>query len=195
MGKKLKGDLISTLFKNHYSFSLCKDLDQDPITQESAIFITKKILDNIPIQSMFHFIGDDDFISILISLVEPKIHPFVVDADKNLLNGINSISKLYKLKITTLHTDIKNKIQPNKPVMGFHCNPPYTENGITMFLKFGLKQLTNNGGIVSLAFGDSSIGNRYLYLQDFFTKNNLIVREISNDHITYPKIDHYPEYV
>ena len=192
--KVKKRDFVVDLFKKFQAFKVKSGFDQMPISQGSAIFVVRKILEKMPFNNSFLFIGDDDFISVILTLVSPKIECLVVDIDDQLLNCINSLASQFNLKIKTKKIDLtKNK----KPVLGgkftgFLTNPVYTL-GAREFIEFGKRQLGKDGGFGFLEMGDEAMGNRFLFLQDFFTKNNLIIEEIIPGKIYYPFISLYKE--
>lgn len=113
--KVKKRDFVVDLFKKFQAFKVKSGFDQMPISQGSAIFVVRKILEKMPFNNRFLFIGDDDFISVILTLVSPKIECLVVDIDDQLLNCINSLASQFNLKIKTKKIDLtKNK----KPVLG-----------------------------------------------------------------------------
>jgi len=185
---------VTSLFEKIKKFKIKPDYDQMPISAGSAIFLVQKILERLPLQKKFLFIGDDDFISIILSLAEPKIESKVIDLDEDLLSFVDNLALKFNLKIETERVDIEKKKSLKEKFSGFLISPVYTLEGTQEFLKYGVNQLAEEGGWVFLNLGDESIGNRYLFLQDFFTKQNLICREIVPKNIYYPfaKI-HYPE--
>lgn len=196
--KKLKikireNDFVISLFRKFKTFKVKRKWDQMPISQESAVFVIKKILDYIPLNKKFLFVGDDDFISVLLSLVDPSIESVVVDTDKKLLDCINSLALKFNLKIKTKKIDLRKQKKLGERFIGFLVNPIYTENGVKEFVKFGKNQLLKDGGMVFLEVGDESIGARFLSLQEFFTKNNLIMKELITEKIYYPYIMLYEE--
>jgi predicted methyltransferase len=198
IAKKLKikvkeKDFVISLFKKFKTFKVKGKWDQMPISQESAIFVVKKILEYIPLNKKFLFVGDDDFVSILLSLADSSIESMVVDADDEVLETVDSLAKKFKLKIKTKKVDIRKQKTLGEKFVGFLVNPIYTEDGVKEFIKFGKNQLSKDGGLAFLEVGNESIGNRFLFLQDFFTKNNLIIKEIITEKIYYPYIMLYKE--
>lgn len=163
-------------------------LDQLPISQSSAIFLAKKILERLPLFENFLLVGDDDLISLILTMVEPKISCYVVDLDESLLNFILGFSKKFGLKIKARKGNVLKKEKIEKYFVGFLTNPAYTEEGIKNFLEFGIYQLTKDGGVVFLELGDEAIGNRLLFLQSFFAQKNLLLREAILEKIYYPEI-------
>lgn len=179
---------VINLFKKFQDFKVKAKWDQMPISQGSAIFITEKILENIPLNKKFLFVGDDDFVSVILTLADSSIECKVVDIDEQLLECINLLSSKFNLKIETKKVDIRKEKVLGEKFIGFLTNPCYTEAGVKEFVKFGKNQLGRDGGIGFLEVGGEDIENRFLFLQDFFTKNNLIIEEIISKKIYYPYI-------
>lgn len=179
---------VINLFKKFQKFTVKTKWDQMPISAGSAFFVAERILKHLPIKGKFLLIGDDDFISVILTLVDPEIEVFVIDADEELLSCINNLSLKFNLKIETKKVDIRKEKDLGEKFVGFLCNPIYTEDGVKEFVKFGKNQLGKDGGLGFLEVGDESIGNRFLFLQDFFTKNNLVITEMIPNRIYYPYI-------
>lgn len=185
--KNLKRNhLVTDLFEDIYPFSPEPAFDQGPVSLESAIFIVKKILDHIPMAGRFLFIGDDDLISLILSIVEPQIRPVVIDIDRKLLEGIDRIAGRYNIPVTTGVRDVRKEPLRGYNFTGFHTHPPYIESAVKKFVDFGIKHIGMDGGLVSLAIGDLALGNRYLYLQRFFASRQLLIRECLKGAIYYP---------
>ena len=184
---------VINLFKKFQSFEVKAKWDQMPISQGSAIFTAYKILNRLPLNKKFLFIGDDDFISVILSLVEPKIESMVIDIDDSLLEAINLLAKKFDLKIETRKTDIRKEKFLREKFIGFLTNPVYTADGAKEFIKYGKNQLTKDGGFVFLELGDEAIGHRNLFLQEFFAKENLIIEEVLTNKIYYPYISLHKE--
>jgi predicted methyltransferase len=168
-------ETVISLFKKFQDFIVKAKWDQMPISAGSAIFVAKKILDYLPLNKKFLFIGDDDFISAILTLADENIECLVIDIDKQLLECINILARKFNLKIETKKVDIGKEKFLGEKFVGFLCNPTYTEEGVKKFVKYGISQLSNDGGVVFVEIGDEAIGNRFLFLQDFFTKENLII--------------------
>jgi len=175
-----------SLFEKLQDFKVKAKWDQMPISTGSAIFLVKKILDNLPLNKKFLFVGDDDFVSVILTLVDPDIECTVCDIDEQLLECINFLALKFNLKIETKKIDIRKEKFLGEKFIGFLTNPTYTEEGVKEFLKYGKNQLSKDGGVVFLEVGDEAIGNRFLFLQDFFVKENLIIEEVISNKIYYP---------
>jgi len=185
-----KKEKVSDFF---FSFKVKGQWDQMPISQESAVFVVKKILDYLPLNKKFLFIGDDDFISLFLSLVDPSIESMVVDIDEDLLEKIRNFSEKFNLKIETRKVDLLKTKNLGESFVGFLINPVYTLEGVQKFMSFGLSHFSLDGGYVFLELGDEAIGNRFLFFQDFFTKKNLILRELILKKVYYPQISLHKE--
>ncbi len=194
-GKKMKEKETVVSFINEFEkFEVKSELDQMPVSQSSAIFSVNKILDYIPLNKKFLFIGDDDFLSVFLSLADEKIESVVMDSDEDLLNVINNFALKFNLKIETRLIDTRKKTKPKESFVGFWCNPPYTEKGIKSFIEFGMNYLNKKGGNVFLAMGIENIGSRILFLQKYFNEKNLALSESISGRILYPYIDIHEEY-
>ncbi len=177
---------VTSFIKNFTDFRIKEKWDQMPLSQSSIILSVKKILKYIPLKGKFLLIGDDDFLSVFLALTNNEIKPVVVDADKNLLDCIDEIAKKLNLNIETHLINIKQGKKLKNDFVGFLCNPPYTEKGIKEFLKYGIKQLSENGGNVFLIMGTESIGNRMFFLQKYFTDKKLLILETIVSRLFYP---------
>lgn len=166
--------------------------DQLPISQGSALFLVEQLLGSLPLPGPFLFVGDDDFLSLLTSLVSPGFTATVADADDDVLSLVSRVAEQHSLPITTARADIRSP-KTLGSFIGFHVNPIYTETGVREFTAWGVKQLGPDGGLVSLVVGDESIGNRFLFLQEFFAEQRLILKELHKGAVSYPFIDLHNE--
>jgi hypothetical protein len=172
---------MSFRWKEHY--------DQQPISTISAISLLEKIFEYLPLEEKMLFIGDDDFISVLLGLVNPKIKITVVDIDDEVLNVIEKVSKKFQLHLDLKKIDVE-KGRMREKFISFLTNPPYTEDGVKTFVKFGISCLGKDGGVCFLEVGDESIGKRFLFLQEFFAKSGLWLNELLPGFISYPYVKH-----
>ena len=179
--------LIEKLAEERFEFK--PYLDQLPISIESAVTLISTIFRYYPFYDKFLFLGDDDFISILIKIVEPRFKPIVIDLDERILEIIKSIDE----DIEVARRDFRKKKKLDKEILGFCTNPPYNEKGIKTFLRYGLLNLDSLGGRIFLEFGDEAIGRKQLLLQKFFTRNNLEITDLVKGKINYPFMLMHPE--
>ncbi len=170
--------LFKTKIKAHY--------DQFPISVSSAIFLVSKILEYLPLYQKFLFVGDDDLISFYCCLADKNFKAKVIDIDEALLKKIDEISKKYNLKIELEKVDISKKKKLNENFVGFLTSPVYTYEGVKIFVNFAVNHLSKDGGYGFLNLSDEAIGNRYLFLEEFFNKKNLIIEEVIKGKIYYP---------
>lgn len=194
LGKRMIKDApVTDLFKEG-GFSLTTDFDQAPISQRSAIFVIHKILESLPLSKEFLFVGDDDFMSVMLCLADPSLEAVVIDADETLLSAIKKMAKTHDLKISPRLIDVRKPERVKGTFTGFLCNPPYTEKGAETFVRYGMKHLGPDGGFVFLEHGDDGVGNRYLFLQKFFSSKNMMIEEVFRDRILYPHLGVYEDY-
>lgn len=184
---KLKIKLDFKLPSNYpFKTKIKAKYDQFPISISSAIFLASKILEYLPLYKEFLFVGDDDLMSVYLCLADEKFRAQVVDIDEDLLKKIDEISKKFGLKIETKKVDIFKTRKLGKDFVGFSTSPVYTFEGVKAFIKFGVNQLGKDGGYCFLNLADEAIGNRYLFLEEFFAKKNLRIEEVIKGKIHYP---------
>lgn len=162
------------------------EYDQLPISISSAIFETSKILEYLPLYKKFLFVGDDDFASIYLSLTDEKIESIVIDIDEDLLEKIKKISEKFKLRIKTIKANVFKEKKLKERIVGFLTSPVYTFEGSKKFFKFGLSQFGRDGGFAFLNLADEAIGNRYIFLEEFFVQKRLKIEEVVKGKIFYP---------
>ena len=184
---------VINLFKKFKDFKVKGQWDQMPISVDSAFYVVEKILSKLPLNKKFLFVGDDDFVSVILTLADSSIECLAIDADKQLLDCIDVLAKRFKLKIKTKRVDLSKEKSLGEKFVGFLANPVYTEAGVKEFVKFGVSQLSKDGGFVFLEIGDEAIGNRFLFLQEFFSENNLVIDELITNKVYYPHILLYEE--
>jgi len=192
--RKLKINLHPQSPSNYiFGGKIVSSYDQLPISLSSAIFIVKKILEYLPLNKKFLFVGDDDFVSLYLCLTEPKIDVLVIDIDEDLLEKIRKFAKKFHLKIETKKVDITKVKKLNESFYGFLCNPVYTFEGIKTFVNFGVNQISKDGGYVFLSISDEAIGNRIVFLEEFFAKKKLKIEEVTKGNVFYPFNFAHPE--
>lgn len=169
------------------------EYDQLPISISSTIFVVKKILEYLPLNKKFLFVGDDDLVSLYLSLAEPNIESLVVDIDEGLLAKIKEVARKFNLKIETKKIDITKEKKLKENFVGFLTNPVYTYEGVKGFVGFGINQLGEDGGFGFLELSDEAIGNRILFLERFFVWKNLSIEEVIPGKVYYPWRETHPE--
>lgn len=189
ISKYLNYPVVSSLSNLGVSFRWKEYFDQLPISTSSAILLIEKVLEYLPLEERILIIGDDDFISILLGFVNPKINITVVDIDEEVLSLIEKVSKKFGFSVDVKKIDVENG-KMNKKFISFLTNPPYTENGVKAFVKFGLSCLGKDGGICFLEVGNEAIGKRFILLQEFFAKHGLWLKELLPSFISYSYTKH-----
>lgn len=183
LGRKLNMDApVSSVFGSE----VVAEYDQLPISVSSALLLVEKILSYLPLKKKMLFVGDDDFMSVFLGLVDPSIESVVMDIDENLLMRIRTMATKHRLKLRTRKGDIRRKEKPRDRFVAFLVNPSYNLEGVKTFVEFGVSQLSSDGGFAFVEIGDESIGNRHLFLQKFFALRNLLVQEVVKGKIFYP---------
>lgn len=191
MGVRLRdAEPVADLFRN---FTVKAQFDQLPISQGSAVFVVRKILEYLPYRGKFLFVGDDDFVSVLLGLADPSIPSVVIDADEHLLATIAAAARRFRLPIETRRVDIRKRKTVGGTFCGFLANPVYTEKGVRAFVQYAVRHLGKDGGVGFLEVGDEAIGHRFLFLQEFFAKQRLVIRELTPGRIVYPHRPLHPE--
>jgi len=127
-----------------------------PKREYDQFFATKEtIVKRVKILSKFNkkrllFLGDSDLTSISLAYYLKKINRqadiVVLDIDKDLIDLIEKIKAEENLNIKTIHQDIRDAI--DKDLVNFDLaffDPPYTPNGIRIWLIRALQVLLGRG--------------------------------------------------
>ena len=140
-------------------------------------------------------VGDDDLVSVAIVLLLKELslsnNQFtkicVFDIDKRFLDYIKEISHTYSYDITCECINLKEPL-PLKYSNIFDCfftDPPYTINGLDLFLSRGLSALKKEKGLsVFLSFGNKPIQESF-DIQNHLNEFGLIIKEIFHDFNSY----------
>ncbi len=127
------------------------------------------------------FLGDDDFTCLPVALLKEAKRILVVDIDKRVLSAIRKAANKEKLKIETLYYDLRQPLPPhlraNFDVI--FTDPPYTPEGIDLFLSRGLEALEKNpSSVLYCCYGQSERAReKTLVIQEEINKMGLLVRE------------------
>lgn len=134
-------------------------------------------------------LGDDDLVSVVLGLIGEHYNSITVfDIDSNILSTIETISKDLGLKnIQTAKIDARENL--NKAWEGAFdvvlTDPPYTRNGVALFLNVAQKML-NRGGYIFFYYGNSyKSPEKTLKVQDLISRRNLLIED---------KIDKFARY-
>lgn len=133
--------------------------------------------------------GDDDLVSISLGFLLKKLFHdigrsntkvYIFDIDERFLKYIDEISKAEKLPIHCINTDLRYPVD-NKYLKKFDCfftDPPYTLQGMNLFLSRGVSSLKSIMGLpVFLSFAHKS-PDFTMEMQRSFLKMGLAISEI-----------------
>ncbi|GAB3205940.1 bis-aminopropyl spermidine synthase family protein [Marinactinospora endophytica] len=103
-------------------------------------------------------VGDHDLTSLAATLVEPRLEAVVVDVDERMLDYIDSAAARLDLRVRCYFADLRLGLPA--AVRGradlVFTDPPYTPEGVELFLRRGLEGLASPGdGRTLLAYGAS----------------------------------------
>jgi len=133
-------------------------------------------------------IGDDDLVSVSLSLIiknlfeDPKDKAciYVIDIDNRYLDYISEISAKLNLNIICENLDLRYpmKDELKNKFDSFFTDPPYTLNGLKLFLKRGLETMKKEKGLsIFLSYGHKS-PDFTLNMMKIFTDLNIVPIEI-----------------
>jgi len=106
----------------------------------------------------FVFLGDSDLTSVALALfVHPTSRIVVFDIDSKLKEIINSANSELHLNIKFVEHDLRKEI-PEMYLKTFDCfitDPPYTQNGVKLFISRGIQLLSDEkDGVSYLSFSN-----------------------------------------
>lgn len=165
-------------------------IDQSKCTVDTAIKRAVLCLRNSAlIGKKILCLGDDDLVSIALGFLLKKLFNdtkyskteiFVVDIDDRILNYISTISKEEKLPISCKSIDLRMPL-PEDFKGQFDCiftDPPYTLQGMNLFLSRGVEALKNQNGLnIFLSYAHKS-PEFELNMQKYFVDMGLTISEI-----------------
>jgi predicted methyltransferase len=134
-------------------------------------------------QKRILFLGDDDFVSLLIARTGKAQQITVIDIDNEVLQRIKEIADKQKLSLQTVKHDLR-KLLPQELIDKFDVvftDPPYTANGVALFVSRAIEALDkiNLTARIYLCFGNSDRAKeRFLPIQEQLTKMGLMFRWI-----------------
>ncbi|MFW8052770.1 adenosylmethionine decarboxylase [Vagococcus fluvialis] len=139
-----------------------RNLDQAHATKETVMKRVALLLkDPLIFSKKICFVGDDDLVSVFLSLVLKKLGSkndnqiTVLDIDQEILTFCAK-NKWHGLSITTKYQDVRFiNHQMNQEVDIIMTDPPYTTEGLLLFLKVADSYLKENGYIY-LSFSHKS---------------------------------------
>ncbi len=133
------------------------------------------------------FLGDNDLTSIVASLFGTPTTIKVLDIDKKLLNFIDKICTEYDFEISTVEQDLTTQV-PHHLISQFDVfstDPPYTLEGVKLFLHRGLEVLEKRSGCWGYISLRLSKLEEVLSIQNYIGKNGGILKHIFNNFNEY----------
>lgn len=144
---KIKKDIIASYRVKHKTKY---EYDQWKCNIDTLIKRARKLIDdNYFFNRKILFLGDEDLTSIYLALAVNDIAEIhVIDIDRELLELIEELNMKLKLNIETHNFDLRVPIPDNlrNRFDIFFTDPPFTYNGISLFLIQGFLSLKNQVG-------------------------------------------------
>ncbi|HIP16526.1 MAG TPA: putative methyltransferase [Methanothermococcus okinawensis] len=187
---KGRGIILDENFKNilrrHREYAKLRPkvntrIDQSHATPETAVYRAAVMADRGDLEGKkVLFIGDDDLTSIPSAMTGFPEEVVVMDIDERLLNLIDEISKREGLNIETVKQDFREEL--DRKYWGrfdtVFTDPPYTLNGLKLFLSRGVEGLgEGDRGVLYLAFSHKPI-EEYLEVQRIVNSMNFAIYEL-----------------
>ena len=175
---------VETIFVNRPEVDVT--IDQSKCTTETAFKRACHLLQKREtIAGSLICIGDDDLVSVACAflynyITDSKGEDFrvvVVDKDSRIIDYIAQISQDYHLPIMGVEHDLRDPMT-SELTQKFDCmitDPPYTFNGLQLFIKRGLACLKKNEEVsIFLSYPNKPLADR-LKMQQFFSNNCIVI--------------------
>ncbi len=158
-----------------------RDLDQFNATIETTVKRVIKLLKNGDLMGKkVAFLGDDDLVSVATALTHKCNKITVFEIDKRLNEFIAKISKENNLEIEIIEQDLSKPIDKKwlDEYEVVFTDPPYTIDGINMFLNQAIRVLKKNFlGRIYLCYGNSDRAReREVEIQKLILEHNLLIK-------------------
>lgn len=161
-----------------------RSFDQFLCTQETLLNRVKILVNRFDLQGKkILLIGDDDFLSVALSTLGLADKITVLEIDKRIYQKINKMSKSLKLEIDIRLLDVKAKL-PVELLNTYDVvftDPPYTPNGVALFVSRAIQLLNfhNKSASIYFCYGNSEMGKeRFVEIQEQITKMGLYLSTI-----------------
>jgi len=178
---------IEVIFENRPAVDVT--IDQAKCTVATAFKRAQFMLQQREIiTSKLLCVGDDDLVSVACSLLYKYIthgkgadfQITVVEKDQRVIDYIERISQDYQLDIICIPHDLRNPLKTTLQGQ-FDCvitDPPYTFNGLQLFVTRALLALKKNAeSAIFLSYPHRPFAER-LRMQEFFISNNIIINSV-----------------
>ena len=124
------------------------------------------------------FVGDDDLTSLPTALTNMAEEIAVVDIDERILKLIEKFSQKEGVEIKTIKHDLRNPLPEDlkERFDVISTDPPYTVNGLKLFLSRGIEALGREG-IAYLSYSHKPI-DEWLSIQKAITDMGFVISEL-----------------
>ena len=156
-------------------------IDQSHATPETAVYRAALMADRGDLEGKrVLFIGDDDLTSLPTAMTGFPEEVVVMDIDERLLKLIDDVSRREGLNIETVKHDFREEL--DRKYWGrfdtVFTDPPYTLDGLKLFLSRGVEGLGEGGeGVLYLAFSHKPV-EEYLEVQRIVNSMNFAIYEL-----------------
>lgn len=147
--------------------------------RENGDLIDKKIL----------FIGDDDLLSVAVSLTRLPKEVVVLEIDERIVEFVNKLGKDLNIPLSGRVYDIRLPLDETlaRQFDVFICDPTETMQGFSLFVSRGVSSLRSVGSAVY--FGLTALEaskKKWFQIQKLLHSMNLVVTEIRHNFTEYP---------
>ncbi len=127
------------------------------------------------------FLGDDDFVSVAIASLNIANSITVFEIDKRIISSIKNLSEKYRFEINIKPIDLFNKpeVEMQNTADIVFTDPPYTKEGMTLFLSRAIQALKykNKNGRIYFCYGNSDLSKeKFISIQDVITRSGLMIK-------------------
>ncbi|ENN96847.1 hypothetical protein J422_00330 [Methanocaldococcus villosus KIN24-T80] len=154
-------------------------IDQSFATLETSVYRVALMCERGDLEGRrIMFVGDDDLTSIPAALTGFADEIAVVDIDERILRIIEEFSKEEDVKIKIVKHDLRKPL-PNDLKDSFDTistDPPYTLNGLRLFLSRGIEALGKEG-VAYLSYSHKPI-EEFLLVQKAINEMNFVISEL-----------------
>jgi predicted methyltransferase/ribosomal protein S18 acetylase RimI-like enzyme len=156
------------------------EIDQSHGTPETALLRALFMLEKGDVEGRkVLFLGDDDFTSLAVGLMNAAQEVTVVDVDQRILTSIQEMAEDEGINCSCIHHDLREPL-PDTLLHRFDVvftDPPYTLNGLALFLSRAVTALQRRpSAVIYLAFAHQP-PRRMLTAQKIITSMELVLTE------------------
>jgi len=147
--------------------------------RENGDLVGKKVL----------FIGDDDLLSVAVSLTRLPKEVVVLEIDERIVEFVNNLGKELNLPLTGRVYDIRLPLDETlaRQYDVFICDPTETMQGFNLFVSRGVSSLRSVGSVVYFGLTCLEASKKKWYeIQKLLHSMNLVITEIRHNFTEYP---------